>query len=163
MNHLLLVHVCEYVCVWIFIPKKRQVVLTIWDWLHVPYIGNFSREFNFRWVRELPEIAKNTHSENKPYYTSSLRVLEIAKIGLRENLTRLPSVIFAKFSRREKFPIYGISSTVLNDCIHYYKGNVDYSQSLYSGRLPFCWIEKKLWLKVYNKYIFFFFRQAQMN
>ena len=28
--------------------------------------------------------------KNKPYYTSSLRVLEIAKIGLSENLKHLP-------------------------------------------------------------------------
>ena len=48
-------------------------------------------------------------AKNKPYYASSLRVLEIAKIGLGENLTHLPSVIFAKISRREKFPIYGTS------------------------------------------------------
>ena len=47
-------------------------------------------------------------AKNKPYYTSSLTVLEIAKIGLSENLTHLPSVIFAKISRREKSPIYGI-------------------------------------------------------
>ena len=47
-------------------------------------------------------------AKNKPYYTSSLRVLEIAKIELSENLTHLPSVIFAKISRREKSPIYGI-------------------------------------------------------
>ena len=40
---------------------------------------------------------------------SSLRVLEIAKIGLSENLTHLPSVVFAKISRRETFPIYGMS------------------------------------------------------
>ena len=46
-------------------------------------------------------------AKNKPYYTSSLRALEIAKIRLSENLTHLPSVIFAKVSRREKFPIYG--------------------------------------------------------
>ena len=46
--------------------------------------------------------------KNKPYYTSSLRDLEIANIGLRENFTRLPSVIFAKFFQREKFPIYGM-------------------------------------------------------
>ena len=44
-------------------------------------------------------------AKNKPYYTSSLRALEIAKIGLSEKLTHLPSVIFAKISRREKFPI----------------------------------------------------------
>ena len=46
-------------------------------------------------------------AKNKPYYTSSLRVLEIAKIELSENLTHLPSGIFAKISRREKFPMYG--------------------------------------------------------
>ena len=50
-----------------------------------------------------PKIDK---AENKPYYTSSLRVLEIGKIGLSENLPHLPSGIFAKISRREKFPIY---------------------------------------------------------
>ena len=48
-------------------------------------------------------------AKNKPYYTSSLRVIEIAKIELSENLTHLPSVNFAKISRREKFPIYGIN------------------------------------------------------
>ena len=36
--------------------------------------------------------------KNKPYYTSSLRVLEITKIGLSENLTQ-------SFPRRKKFPI----------------------------------------------------------
>ena len=49
--------------------------------------------------------------KNKPNHTSSLRVLEIMKIGHSENLTHLPSVIFAKISRREKFPIYGM-------CVH---------------------------------------------
>ena len=44
-------------------------------------------------------------AKNKPYYTSSLRVLEITKIGLSENLTHLPSVNFAKISRSEKSPI----------------------------------------------------------
>ena len=43
--------------------------------------------------------------KNIPYHTSSLRVIEIAKIGLSENLTHLPKGIFAKISRREKFPI----------------------------------------------------------
>ena len=55
-------------------------------------------------------------AKNKPYYTSSLRVLEIAKIGLNENLTHLPSVIFAKISRREKFQIYGISILDTEQC-----------------------------------------------
>ena len=39
--------------------------------------------------------------KNKPYYISSLRVLEIAKMGLSENLTHLQNVIFAKISRHE--------------------------------------------------------------
>ena len=51
-------------------------------------------------------------AKNKPYYVSSLRVLEIAKIGLSENLTHLPSGIFAKISRREKFPIYSIKISI---------------------------------------------------
>ena len=46
-------------------------------------------------------------AKNKPYYTSSLRVLEIAKMGFSENLSHIPSVIFAKNSRREKILIYG--------------------------------------------------------
>ena len=37
-------------------------------------------------------------AKNKPNYTSSLRVFEIAKIGLSENITHLPSDIFAKIS-----------------------------------------------------------------
>ena len=53
-------------------------------------------------------------AKNKAYYTSSLRVFEIEKIILSENLTHLPSVIFAKISRREKFPIYGIRITYYN-------------------------------------------------
>ena len=36
---------------------------------------------------------------------SSLRVLQIAKIGLIEDLTHLPSDVFAKISPCEKFPI----------------------------------------------------------
>ena len=48
--------------------------------------------------------------KNKPYYMSSLRVLEIAKIELSENQnqTHFPSCIFVKISQREKFPIYGM-------------------------------------------------------
>ena len=57
-----------------------------------------------------PKIDK---AKIKPYYTSSLRVLEIAKIGISENLTHLHSVVFAKISRREKFPIYGM---LVNTC-----------------------------------------------
>ena len=57
-------------------------------------------------------------AKNKPYYTSSLRVLEIAKIGLSENLEHLPSGIFANISRREKFPIYGKKFSVISVCIN---------------------------------------------
>ena len=46
-------------------------------------------------------------AKNKPYHTSSLRVLEIVKIELSEYLTHLASDIFAKICQREKFPIYG--------------------------------------------------------
>ena len=52
-------------------------------------------------------------TKNKHYYMSSLRVLEIVKIGLGEKLTHLPSVIFAKISHCKKFPIY---STALLTC-----------------------------------------------
>ena len=52
---------------------------------------------------------KTDTAKNKPFYTSSLRFLEIAKIGLSENLSHIPNVIFAKISRREKFPIYGMA------------------------------------------------------
>ena len=51
---------------------------------------------------------KKKTAKNQPYYTSSLRILEVAKIELGENLTYLPSVIFAKISQHEKFPIYGL-------------------------------------------------------
>ena len=52
---------------------------------------------------------KITTAKNKPYYTSSLIVLEIAKIGIGENLTHLPIVIFAKISQRKNFQIYVIT------------------------------------------------------
>ena len=60
---------------------------------------------------------KTDTAKNKPYYSFSLRVLEIEKKGLIENLTNLLSGIFAKISRREKFPMYGKLSKALN----YYK------------------------------------------
>ena len=48
-----------------------------------------------------PNIYK---AKNKPYLASSLRVLELEKIGLSENSTHLPSDIFATISLREKIP-----------------------------------------------------------
>ena len=74
--------------------------------------GNFRVGLIFAKFATSPEIAKKDTAKNKPYYTSSLRVLEIAKIGLSENLTHFLSVIFAKISRRENFPIYGIAMMV---------------------------------------------------
>ena len=65
-------------------------------------VGLISAEFATSLKSSKIDTAKNT-----PYYTSSLRVFKIAKIGLSENLTHLPSGIFAKIPRREKFPIYG--------------------------------------------------------
>ena len=50
------------------------------------------------------KLPKIDTAKNKPYYTSSLRVLELAKIELGENLTHLPSVIFAKISPTRKIP-----------------------------------------------------------
>ena len=55
-------------CILQFTRSQQLVnfrVIQNW-WRHddvIPYIGNFSRGFNFRWVRDLPEIAKNRHSE----------------------------------------------------------------------------------------------------
>ena len=70
--------------------------------------GIFSRGFNFCWVCDSLKSPKIDTTKNKRFYTSSLRVLEIRRIGLSENLTHLPSVFFAKIFRCEKFPIYGI-------------------------------------------------------
>ena len=56
-------------------------------------------------------------AKNKPYDTSLLRILEIAKIGLSENLTHIPRVIFAKISRRKNsrytvcYPVHPAPST----------------------------------------------------
>ena len=74
---------------------------------HIPYIGIFRASLIFAEFATSLKSSKIDTAKNKPYYTSSLRVLEIAKRGLRENLTSLPSAILAKFSRRKKFPIYG--------------------------------------------------------
>ena len=81
--------------------------------LNVSYTFAYRISGNFRVGLIFAEFATSLKSpkidtaKNKPYYTSSLRVIEIAKIGLSENLTHLPSSIFAKLSRREKFPTYG--------------------------------------------------------
>ena len=65
----------------------------------------------FATILKSPKIDRG---KNKPYYTSSLSVLEIAKIELCEYLKHLPNDIFAKNSRREKFPRCGISSDCFN-------------------------------------------------
>ena len=66
-------------------------------------VGLIFTEFATSLISPKIDTAKNIY---KPYYTISLPVLEIAKIGLSENLTHLPSVVFTKIFRREKFPIY---------------------------------------------------------
>ena len=75
-------------------------------------------------------------AKNKPYDKSQLRTPEIAKIGLGENSTHLPGVIFAKFTRREKIPIYGsniivyqkyIGTSIKVDCA---------TRSLYASSVP---------------------------
>ena len=74
-----------------------------------PISGSFRVGLIFAEFATSLKSPKIDTAKNKPYYTSSLRNLEIAKIGLGENLTHLPSVFFAKISRREKFPIYGMT------------------------------------------------------
>ena len=79
----------------------------------VPYIRKFSHWFNFSRVRDLFQIAKNAHSENKTlqlvYIDNSLKV----KIGLSEQLTHLPVIILAKIARCENIPIYGMKALSL--------------------------------------------------
>ena len=70
--------------------------------------GIFREGFIFAEFAISLKLPKIDTAKNKPYYTSSLRFLEIAKIGLGEYLTHHLSVIFVKISRREKFPIYSI-------------------------------------------------------
>ena len=67
----------------------------------VPYIGNFCVGLIFAEFATSLKSPKIDTAKNKPYYTYSLRVIEIAKIELSENLAHLPSVIFTKISRRE--------------------------------------------------------------
>ena len=53
-------------------------------------------------------------AKDKPYYTSSLRVLEIAKIGLSEILTHLPSSFSPKFPDAKNFR-YTVHKMECND------------------------------------------------
>ena len=92
----------------IYIDHTFEYILT-----HTNYsiTGIFRVGLIFAEFATFLEIAKNRHlAKNNPYCTSSLRVLEI---GLSENYTHLPSVIFAKITRREKCPIYGILFSIL--------------------------------------------------
>ena len=55
--------------------------------LKIPYIWQFSRGFNFRCARDLPEIAKIDTAKkkiNRSIYLNLLRFNQIEKIGLRE-------------------------------------------------------------------------------
>ena len=62
-----------------------------------------------------PKSPKIDTAKNKPYYTFSLRVLEIAKIELSEYLTHLPNNIFAIKFPMQKFPICGIHFIVVRN------------------------------------------------
>ena len=96
------------ICVsWLYSYISTTIVLLL-------YIGNFLLGLIFAEFVTSLKSPKIDTAKNNPYYTSSFRVLEIVKMGLGENLTHIPSVVFAKISRREKFPIYGITSYVLN-------------------------------------------------
>ena len=87
---------------------------------NIPYLATYRISGIFRVGLIFAEFATSLKSpnldtaKNKPCYTSSMRVFEIAKLGLSENLTHLPSVIFANISRREKFPIYGMGHLSLD-------------------------------------------------
>ena len=56
-------------------------------------------------------------AKNEPYYTSTLRVLEIAKIGLSENLTHLQSVISPKIPDAKNFRVTVYDPTLCNNHI----------------------------------------------
>ena len=84
--------------------------------IFLPYIGNFRVGLIFAEFATSLKSPKIDTAKNKLYNKSPLRTLQIAKKALSENLTHLPGVIFAKFSRREKFPIYGISAQM--DFLH---------------------------------------------
>ena len=88
--------------------NRRRVKNTRHMRCRIPYIGNFRVGLIFAKFATFLKSPKIDSAKNKTYLTSTLRVLEIAKICLSENLTYLQSVIFAKKSRREKFLIYGI-------------------------------------------------------
>ena len=90
--------------------QSRKTIEFLIDFLSVMYrisiifcVGLIFAEFATSLKSQKIDTVKN-----KPYYTSSLRILEIAKIGFSENLTQIQSGIFAKISWDEKFPICGI-------------------------------------------------------
>ena len=73
----------------------------------IPYIGNFSRSFLFCRVHDLPEIAKKKKTaKKKPYYISSLRVIEIAKIRLGEHLRFCQTPIMWHWSLSAILPLF---------------------------------------------------------
>ena len=85
--------------------SDKRGILDIYRISGIFHVGLIFAEFATS--LKLPKIDT---AKNKPYFACSSIVLEIAKIGLSENLTHIPSVIFAKISRREKFQIYGMHS-----------------------------------------------------
>ena len=86
-------------------------------------LGIFRVGLNFEFATSM-KLPKIDQANNKCYYMSSWRVLEIAKIWLSENLTHLPSVIFGKISQHEKFSLY--SMVVL--LIFHYHFKIDISK-----------------------------------
>ena len=105
----------QILCLRTRILLQWTLCLRAFQYQWIPYIWNFSRGFNFRWVRDLSEIAKIYTAKNNPHYTSSLTVLEIARIGLWKFNT--PSKRhFANISRCKQFPIYGFLKNCINQC-----------------------------------------------
>ena len=62
----------------------------------LPYIGNFFVGLIFAEFASFLKSPNIDTGKNKPYYTSSLRVLEIAKIELSKYLNHLPMTFSQK-------------------------------------------------------------------
>ena len=91
-------------CLVVFYPACLLLIFkTIYNTVYQEFyrVGLIFAEF----TASLKSLKIDT-AKNKPYYTSSLRVLVISKKGLGENLSHLPSGIFVKIFRCTKFLTY---------------------------------------------------------
>ena len=77
-------------------PRQWYILYRISGNFHVSLIFAV---FATSLLAEIPP--KIDTGKNKPYYVSPFRFHQIAKIGLREKITHLHIIIFAKFSQRK--------------------------------------------------------------